>query len=345
MPNTLSLFPLRITTTTILELYNQCPYKLQTLVIEGWTKSIYNNHLLFGSEFASALETTRKAYYYDCLPAKQSIDLGLQQILNTFAVTFEPSGFNNDIKTPSRMQEVFTRYFEEYPLDNDITPYVLPTGDLSVECSFVVELPYLHPELGVPILLSIKPDMLGIDSRDILNLVDEKTASQSGMNDMIKSTSMYRSRIQFMLYTSVINQHPEHFGTVKVTQTKVRRVVMTKSKLMDKTGSIPKNSQVVEEYSFEVDRWLQGEVWEETLLIVEEMLESYTKYKQGVKHAFRRRRGNCEKFFSPCELTMYCTSGAAQDLERNGYVQMWRDKDTGESMPMRDKRKQLGLEV
>jgi hypothetical protein len=187
--------------------------------------------------------------------------------------------------------------------------------------------------------------MLGIDSRDILNLVDEKTASQSGMDDRVKSTSMYRSRIQFMLYTSVINQHPEHFGSTKVTQTKVRRVVMTKSKLMDKTGSIPKSSQVVEEYSFEVDRWLQGEVWEETLLIVEEMLESYSKYKQGVKHAFRRRRGNCERFFNPCELTMYCTSGSAQDLERNGYTQIWRDKDLNISMPMRDKRIELGLEV
>ncbi len=345
MSSTVSLFPLRITTTTILELYNQCPYKLQTLVIEGWTKSIYNNHLLFGSEFASALETTRKAYYYECLSATESIDLGLQQILNTFAVTFEPSGFNNDIKTPSRMQEVFTRYFEEYPLDNDITPYVLPAGDLSVECSFIVELPYLHPELGIPILLSIKPDMLGIDSRDILHLVDEKTASQSGMNDMVKSTSMYRSRIQFMLYTSVINQHPEHFGTAKVTQTKVRRVVMTKSKLMDKTGCIPKNSKVVEEYSFEIDKWLQGEIWEETLLIVEEMLESYSKYKQGVKHAFRRRRGNCERFFNPCELTMYCTSGSAQDLERDGYIQMWRDKDKNEQRPMREQRILLGLPV
>lgn len=344
---TLSLFPLRITTTTILELYNTCPYKLQKLVIEGWSKSIYNNHLVFGGEFAAALELTRRAYYYDCKVAEESIAIGLNYIVEHFGETFQPSNFNEDIKSPAKMQEVFQKYFEEFPLDSDITPYVLPNEDLSVECRFTVELPILHPELGVPILLSIKPDMLGLDARQVLNLIDEKTASQSGMSDMAKTTDKYRSRYQFMLYTSVVNQHPEYFGETKVKQAKVRRVVITKTKLVDSKkenkGKIPRNVQVVEEYSFEIDRWLQKTVWEETLLIVQEMVDSYKAYKEDKPYAFRRRRGNCEQFFNPCELTLHCTSGAAQDMERLGYVQVWKDKDAGVLIPLKEKLVELKL--
>lgn len=344
---TLNLFPLRITTTTILELYNQCPYKLQKLVIEGWSKSIYNNHLVFGGEFAAALELTRRAYYYDCLSAEESITIGLNYIVEHFGETFQPSNFNEDIKTPAKMQEVFQKYFEEFPLDSDILPYLLPNEDLSVECRFTVELPILHPELGVPILLSIKPDMLGLDARQVLNLIDEKTASQSGMSDMAKTTDKYRSRYQFMLYTSVVNQNPDYFGDTKVKQAKVRRVVITKTKLVDSKkenkGKIPRNVQVVEEYSFEIDRWLQKTVWEETLIIVQEMVDSYKAYKEGKPYAFRRRRGNCEQFFNPCELTLHCTSGAAQDMERLGYVQMWKDKDEGVLIPLKEKLVELNL--
>lgn len=343
----LSLFPLRVTTTTVLELYNTCPYKLQKLIIEGWNKSTYNNHLVFGGEFAAALELTRRAYHYDCLPAKESIALGLNYIVEHFGEVFQPSNFHEDLKTPAKCQEVFQRYFEEYPLDSDLTPYVLPNGELSVECSFTVELPILHPDLGVPILLSVKPDMLGLDSREVLNLIDEKTASQSGMADMAKTTDKYRGRYQFMLYTSVVNQHPEYFGETKIKQAKIRRVVITKGKLIDakksNTGKIPNSTQVVEEYSFEIDRWLQQTVWEETLLIVQEMVDCYKAYKEGKPYAFRRRRGNCEQFFNPCELTLHCTSGAAQDMERLGYIQQWRDKDLGITIPLKDKLIELNL--
>jgi hypothetical protein len=347
MNGVLSLFPLRITTTTVLEMYNRCPYLLQKLVIEGWSKSIYNIHLLFGGEFAGALELTRRAYYYDCKTAEESIAIGLNHIVEHFAEVFQASNFHEDIKTPAKCQEVFEQYFREFPLDDDITPYVLPNGELSVECRFTVELPILHPELGVPILLSVKPDMLGFDARQILNLIDEKTASQSGMSDMAKTTDKYRSRYQFMLYTSVINQHPEYFGETKVKQAKVRRVVITKTKLVDSKkenkGKIPRNVQVVEEYSFEIDRWLQKTVWEETLLIVQEMVDSYKAYKEGKPYAFRRRRGNCEQFFNPCELTLHCTSGAAQDMERLGYQQMWKDKDEGILIPLKEKLVELNL--
>ena len=341
--NYLNLFPLRLSTTQDIELYNQCPYKWLTLRCQYWTKYSYNNHLEFGKEFASALQTTRQAYYYDLKPAKESIDLGLQQILDTFAVTFLEG--SSDLKTPAKMQEVFARYFVEYPLDNDIVPFILPNGELSVEQSFDIELPFLHPELNVPLIISAKPDLIGKDNRGDIHLVDEKTASQSGLSDVVKSTDKYRTRNQFVQYVTLLNRN-NLTGEDKIKQVDIRRVVITKTKLVDrKTGLIPKEANVVESYKFTIDEWFQKEWWYTTLDLVAEMLEAYEKHTKGRDRAFPRKYGNCEQFFNPCELTHHCSSGAAQDLERMGYTQIWRDKDLNISMPMKDKRIELGLEV
>ncbi len=344
---TLSFFPLQLSTTQDVEVYNRCPYLWSKFRIEWWRRYTYNNHIEFGKEFASALETTRKAYYKECLTAQDSINLGLQQILETFGETFQPSSFNEDIKTPAKMQEVFVKYFEEFPLDSDLTPFLLPNGELSVEQRYDIELPYLHPELNVPLILSAKPDILGIDSNGNVCLVDEKTASQSGMADMVKSTDKYRTRNQFVQYTTLINNNNLLGEGKRITQAKVRRVVITKIKLIDSSkankGLIPKTSKVVEEYSFDIDRWYQDTWWNTTLDIVGEMLESYKKYKENDTMAFRRRYGNCESFFNPCELTQHCTSGAAQAMERLGYAQLWHDKDANITLPLVDKRKELNL--
>jgi hypothetical protein len=318
-----------------------------TLRCQYWTRYVYNNHIEFGKEFASALEITRNAYYLEGKPSDEAIALGLDNILNTFGVTFQPSNIATDLKTPAKMQEVFARYFEEFPLDTDIKPFVLPNGRLSVEQRYDIELPFLHPELGVPLILSAKPDLLGVDNNGNTVLIDEKTAGQSGLSDVIKTTDKYRTRNQFVQYTTLLNKFVE-LPVAPVSQAKIRRVVLTKSKLVSnkKVGGniIPTTSQVVEEYSFNIDRWYQSEWWETTLLTIEEMLDSYKRHMEGGQRAFLRKYGNCEQFFNPCELTNHCTSGAAQDLSSLGYKQIWRDKDTGESMLMHNKRILLGLD-
>ena len=344
MNNYLNLFPLRLSTTQDFELYNQCPYKWLKLRCEYWTQYTYNNHIEFGKEFAAALQTTRQAYYYDLLPAKEAINLGLQQILDTFAINFEEANINEDLKTPSKMQEVFERYFIEYPLDQDIVPFILPNGNLSVEQSFDVELPFIHPELGVPLIISAKPDLIGMTNRGEVVLVDEKTAGQSGLSNIVKTTDKYRVRNQFIQYVTLLNRN-NLTGENKIKHVDVRRVVITKTKLNSKTGGIPKDSQVIESYKFGVDEWFQTEWWYTTLELVEEMLATYRRHTNGATRAFQRRYGNCEQFFNPCELTHHCSNGSTQDLERMGYEQIWRDKDTGDSMPMKAKRISLGLPI
>jgi len=75
------------------------------------------------------------------------------------------------------------------------------------------------------------------------------------------------------------------------------------------------------------------------------MLEMYSKYVEGFlpSRAFRRRYGNCERYFTPCQFTEHCTDGAQQDLSRLEYVQEYRDKDTGEVKLLKDKLIELNI--
>jgi hypothetical protein len=363
---TLNLFPFRLSTTQDFEVFNQCKYKWFKQRVEWWIKFEPNIHLEFGKDFAGAMQTTFIAYHRDCLPEVEAIQLGLQYILDTYAETFAVSNWNDSVKTPSKMQEVFIRYFQEFPLDSDITPFMVDEDNISVEQSFEVELPYLHPELGTPLIMSIKPDMIGFDTyTGVCTLKDEKTAGQSGLGQDggAKQTDKYRTKNQFIQYATVWNNFIRHKLNLtedgrdyEIKQVVIRRVVMTKGGLVNpKDGLIPSNKKVVEEYKFGLDRWFQEEWWETTLQLVHEMLESYVAYTKATisrlpissepSRFFRRSYGNCEQFFQPCHLTGHCTDGSKQDLERLGYKQFVFDKETGSSISLKERRQKLGLPI
>ena len=343
----LHLFPTNISTTQDIEVFNRCPYLWFNNRVVRWRKESYNIHLLFGAEFAKARELTLIAYHQECLTAEDSIAIGQKYIAEHFTSMFEPSGFNNDVKTPAKMQEVFARYCEqEFPLDSDFTPFVLPDGSISVDCMFTFELPMLHPQTNLPLTISAKPDLLGFDSNDVINLVDDKTASQSGMNDVVKTTNILRAQNQFVQYVSLINKHKVLGEGRRIEQVRVRKIVVTKKALVDgKKGTIPVNSQVVEQYSFAIDRWYQQEWLATTMDLLYEMVEMYKNWELGMpsSRAFRRRYGNCERFFMPCQLVEHCTDGAKQDLSSLGYTQEFMDKDTGEQKPLQQKLEEMGL--
>jgi len=354
--DTLNLFPLRLSTTQDLEVANRCFYLWFIQRVEWWTKYEPNIHLTFGQDFAGAMQVTLVAYHRDLKTEEEAIALGLQYILDTYAETFALSDWHEEVKSPAKMQEVFKRYFEEFPLDSDLTPFMVSEDEISVEQSYEIELPYLHPELGIPLILSIKPDMIGFDINTMVcTLKDEKTAGQSGLgkDGGAKQTDKYRTKNQFVQYATIWNKFIkdrldlQKGRNYEIKQVHVRRVVITKGGLVDpKTGLIPSNKKVVENYTFGIDRWYQQEWWETTLHLVREMLECYERLTfSDPSRAFRRSYGNCEQFFSPCHLTGHCTDGTKQDLQRLGYQQLVYDKETGESISLAERRKQLNLPV
>jgi hypothetical protein len=189
----------------------------------------------------------------------------------------------------------------------------------------------------------------------VCTLKDEKTAGQSGLGQDggAKQTDKYRTKNQFVQYVTIWNKFIKdklNLPTVRnyeIKQVHVRRVVITKGGLVDaKTGLIPANKRVVENYIFNIDRWYQEEWWLTTLDLIREMLECYERLSfNEASRAFRRSYGNCEQFFSPCHLTGHCTDGSKQDLERLGYQQLVFDKETGISISLEERRKQLKLSI
>jgi len=341
--NWLTLFPHRLSTTQDFEIYNRCAYQWFLQRCAYWTKYAYNIDLEFGGEFASAIEKVRVAYYKEGLNAEDALRIGLNNIRDNFAVNFAESNISDTLKTPEKMLEVLRAYFTEYPLDSTaIVPFELPNGEISVEQTFDIVLPFNHPETGKPLVMSVKPDLIGMDAYGKFVLVDEKTSKQTGMNDYSKTVDCYRTKNQFVQYVFGINHNKDKFGDLNVTHMVIRRVVVTAKAMKD--------MQVVEEYEFNIDEWYQAEWWRNILVLVEEMLASYALYKASHEYAtgnisFRRSYGNCEAFFKPCKFTNHCTSQEGQDLQKLGFEQKVYDKETGASIPLVEARKQLGLGV
>lgn len=345
MAKVLTLFPHRLSTTQDFEPYNQCSYKWYLQRCCYYTKYAYNIDLEFGGEFASAIEKVRVAYYKDGKSTDEALAIGLLHIRDNFSVSFAESNIADTLKTPEKMTEVLRAYFSEYPLDSTaIIPFELADGSISVEQTFDIELPFLHPETSKPLIMSVKPDMIGMDSNGKFVLVDEKTSKQTGMNDYTKTVDCYRTKNQFVQYVFGINHNKEKFGDLNVTHMVIRRVVVTAKAMKD--------MNVVEEYEFNIDAWYQQEWWRNILALVEEMLLNYELFKtkqdgtntQNINKdfiAFRKSYGNCEQFFRPCKFTNHCTSQEGQDLQAQGFEQKVYDKETKTEIPLAEFRNQL----
>lgn len=335
--NLITLFPEVLSTSRDIELFSQCPYKWFVMRCQRISKYIYNNDLEAGREFAEAMEITRVAYYKSNLSQRQAIELGKKSILENFGATYAEAQYQDNLKTPEKLAEVFERMFEENPLDSDaIVPFEMADGSLSIEQDFSVELPFTHPETGKPLVLKCVLDMLGTKNNTVY-VVDEKT-TKSVLADSIKQTDLLRTQNQFVQYVTVANMNKEKFGGLEVTHVRINKCVIKKS--------YKKGEEVVQPYEFAVDIWFQKEWWNNLLYLVADMLSKYKQYKNIKKTIllckvperkaeledtiiFPRAYGTaCTTFFRPCSLSYHCTSGNAQDLFLEGYQQIVCDSRT-----------------
>jgi hypothetical protein len=222
-------------------------------------------------------------------------------------------------------------------------------GDLSVEQDFSVELPFTHPETGLPIILRGVLDLLGLRDTTVFG-VDEKTC-KSVLTDAIKQADLLRTSNQFVCYTCLANKNKEKFGNLELTHFRVNKCKIKKT--------YTKTENVVEGYEFLIDIWFQETWWNNMLYQVGDMLEKYKKFKE-VQAAipdykepeslerlviFPRAYGHsCTLFFRPCLFTYHCTSGTAQDLFAQGFKQIVSDK-IGQEVKLHDWREHILHEV
>jgi hypothetical protein len=315
---------------------------------------VYQKDLDFGAFFAKAKELVLTSFYKHAMSEEQALAVGIAYLEEDFATTYRLAGVDEPVKNPTKAVEMLRRYFTECPLEEgDIVPFQLLDYDISVEKSLLMELPLKHPETGLPLYLSAKPDMFGIErSSDTLVVVDEKTSGYSVFtsNESAEVAMLkYKLGNQAVQYATVINANPELVYGRKCTHGEVR-IVLTSQKAAGARGStIPKNKPYIEKLHFVLTDFHQKEWLDSTLALISELIDSYNQLKSGVKKPFRKSFGHCiskdvEKYsFRPCEFWQHCTEASYANIpERYGMQQLVYDKEKDVKIPLTEVIETIG---
>ena len=188
MKHTKPMFP-HIVDSTMLSAFKSCPQQMYYRYIEHWKSQYLSIDLLAGGAFASALETTREAFYLHGEDSEDAIAKGCIKLLVEYG---ENDPVTDTPKTYDRMLLGFIYFFDEYPLGADGFEPLRETGRIGVEYSFLEPLGINHPITGDPILFSGRADMIG-HYCDGLYLEDDKTTKQLGQywNDRWKMRGQF----------------------------------------------------------------------------------------------------------------------------------------------------------
>lgn len=155
-----------------------CPLKWKRSFVDNLAQITPSIHLHAGGCLASALETTRRAFYEQHLPEWQALALGLEKLI----VSWGDPEFGSDLdKSLPRMIWAFDDYFREYRLGSDSIQPLIHHGRAAVEFSFAIPLPINNPDSGDPLVFTGRFDMIGL-FQDTLFVVDEKTTAMLGQS-------------------------------------------------------------------------------------------------------------------------------------------------------------------
>lgn len=315
----------------------------------------YSTHLDFGQYFAKAQELVFVAYFKNAKSETDAIQEGVNYLEDVFMQRYQECGADEPVKNPTKAVEMLRRYFEECPLEEgDMLPFQLSDNDISVEKGLTMDLPFKHPETGLPLKLFSKYDRLCFDNNaDIVAVVDTKTSGYTAGDtaDKIEVTTLkYKMGNQMPQYSVVTNaEENKHliYGR-KVNHGEVH-LVLTSQKAAGKKGeAISKKQPFVEKLSFAITDFHQEEWLLSILDLIADMLERYKKYQEtNDVHSFRKSFGNCVPpcpGFRPCEFHRHCTDASWWNIaSRYNMVQAIYDKEKDVMIPLVDKRKELGL--
>jgi hypothetical protein len=294
---------------------------------QSWRKPSFNNDLAAGGSFAKGLETVRKAYYNDKLPAVEAIDLGYYTVIESLHEEMAKSNTSTEtLKSPERMGLALKEYFRYFPLDNEeVIPAQLEDGTYAIEHKFTVELPILHPELGVPLIFKGKLDMLA-QSMGRIYIEDEKTtkAIKSNEADLLATAG------QFIGYAWLAREK----GIITVGA-KVRKIAIQIKEIKCEEIEIPITDYMIN-------------LWYESMLSkVTEMVEKYkaTMEDNNFKsHFVPDFQHGCTSFFRPCSFQDGCKSKYGENFISSNYQQLVWDSESRKEIPLTEYRTLLGLE-
>ncbi len=362
MATRLTLFPHVFSTTGFIDHANRCQYLAFLKYIENWqqVERPYDRHLDFGAFFAKAQEIVYTSFFKHAKSQEQAVQDGVNYLEDEFQAKYLLCNQDEPVKNPTKAVEMLRRYFEECPLeDGDLLPFQLLDNDMSVEKGLLLELPFKHPETGLPLHLFSKYDRLCIEQgSDTTVVVDTKTSGYTAgdTSDKIEVTLLkHKLGNQFVQYAVVTNgeKNRELIYGRTATHGEVHLVLTTQKAAGKKGESISKKQPYVERLNFAITDYHQEEWYLSILDLIGTMLERYQKYQEtGDTHCFRKSFGHCistmvDRYgYRPCEFHKHCTESSWGDIEgryemRQGFI----DKETQEFISLVDKRKELSLEV
>lgn len=360
MAKHLTLFPHVFSTTGFVDHANRCQYLAYLKYIANWqqVERPYERHLDFGAFFAKAQEIVFTSFFKHAKSQEQAIQDGVNYLEDEFNAKYTLANADEPVKNPTKAVEMLRRYFEECPLEEgDMLPFQLLDYDMSVEKGLLMELPFKHPETGLPLYLFSKYDRLCIEqASDTTTIVDTKTSGYTAGDtaDKIEVTLLkHKLGNQFVQYAVVTNSEKNRelmYGR-KATHGEVHLVVTSQKAAGKKGEAISKKHPYVEKLNFAITEYHQEEWYTSVLDLIETMIERYKKFQEtGDVHCFRKSLGHCiskdvERYvIKPCEFHRHCTDASWQNIEeRYGMKQGFIDKETKEFTSLEDKRKELGL--
>lgn len=321
-----TVFPLIISNTDM-SLLSMCELRWYRSRCQLLRREGFNEDLEAGGGFAKGMEVTRKAFYNDKLSSEDAIQLGYEHILTKLNESMGEDS-SNFLKSPERMALALKMYFKRWPLENaDVKPIELVNGTSAVEHKIVVELPILHPELGVPLLYKCRLDMLAFEMGRIYT-VDEKTCKSFSENEgnLLPMSGQFIG--QAWAASKLANP-------VEIRGAKVRKVAIQKTDIKLKEFEYPITEFMIEQ-------------WEHSFLTkLYSMVEKYHSLLYGVpfENLFTKDYGlGCTAYYKPCEFSEGCLSTYGEKFLASNFDQIAWDAEDRKEIGIDDYRKLLGLE-
>ncbi len=211
-----------------------------------------------GGAFAHAMESMRRAFYYDKIPLEDCYVKALREFIVFWGEVEPPDGHQKDFVN---IWGGIEDYFREYPPATDtIQPYYSPEGDLGVEYTFAIPMEVKHPETGLPLLFCGRFDLLAYyfeGSKDLV-IVDEKTTKQLGST----WPRQWVLRGQFLGYNYALKS----LG-FRCVGALIRGIAIQKTQY--------KHLQVLVQFSdFQLERW-----WKRSNALAQALVDHYVKMK------------------------------------------------------------------
>lgn len=276
------LFPL-VWNDSLRSAFISCPQAAYWEFFHHYKSRYPNVHLHAGKAWASALETSRMAFYGDKTSPLEAQALGLQTLIKEYGDFSPPERGSGASKSLDRLIEAFSYYFTAFPLDTDpVQPHYGRDGKPMVEFSFALPIDdnLLHPETGEPILYAGRADMIATYAGS-LSVYDDKTTSSLGAT----WANQWNRRSQFSAYAWAARCYG-----IQISQVVVRGIAILKT-------SINHAQAITVRTPHHVDEWHEQ--------VVRDVKRAIQSWKEGY---YDKALGEACSSFGGCMFQQPCMS-------------------------------------